>query len=54
MATETVTVGVTLRLPGALRDALAASARRNRRSLNSEIVVLLEGIKLTPAESAST
>ena len=31
-----------LRLPGALKERLKAQAARNRRSLNSEIVVILE------------
>lgn len=31
-----------LRLPGALKERLKAQAARNRRSLNSEIVVMLE------------
>lgn len=30
-----------LRLPGALKERLKAQAERNRRSLNSEIVVML-------------
>jgi hypothetical protein len=30
-----------LRLPGALKERLKAQAERNRRSLNSEIVVIL-------------
>jgi len=31
-----------LRLPGALKERLKAQAERNRRSLNSEIIVILE------------
>lgn len=35
-----------LRLPGALKERLKAQAERNRRSLNSEIVVILESQSL--------
>ena len=35
-----------LRLPGALKERLKAQAARNRRSLNSEIVVILESQSL--------
>ena len=36
------TTSYPLRIPGALRAALALSAAANRRSLNSEILVILE------------
>jgi hypothetical protein len=54
MKDEPETVGVTLRLPAPLRDAIAASAKRNRRSLNSEIVVMLEGLKREPASDGAS
>ncbi|WP_092423091.1 Arc family DNA-binding protein [Devosia crocina] len=34
--------GFSLRIPSELRDRLRLSARENRRSLNAEILVLLE------------
>ena len=36
-------VRYTLRLPGSLHSALAALARRERRSLHAEILQILEG-----------
>ncbi|KND30894.1 Arc family DNA-binding protein [Streptomyces acidiscabies] len=45
---------ITLRLPADLHAWLAAQARANRRSLNSEIVYRLEGERaaaMTDAES---
>jgi hypothetical protein len=43
-----------LRLPGALKERLKAQAERNRRSLNSEIVVILESQSLWNREQFLT
>lgn len=43
-----------LRLPGALKARLKAQAERNRRSLNSEIVVILESQSLWNREQFLT
>lgn len=40
-----------LRIPANVRDQLAAEAQKNRRSLNSEIIVRLEQSLQTPQEA---
>jgi len=42
MGVKDESVRITLRLPESLRNSLLISARSNRRSMNSEIVSLLE------------
>lgn len=40
---QDVSVQLNFRIPEKLKDSLRQSARINRRSMNAEIVVLLEG-----------
>ncbi|MBN9052571.1 MAG: Arc family DNA-binding protein [Rhizobiales bacterium] len=49
-------VAVSVRMPKAVRDSLQISAEKSRRSMNSEIVFLLEGALAgkTEAETAAT
>lgn len=43
-----------LRLPGDLRARVKAQAQRNRRSMNAEIVLMIEaGLERTPSDLSS-
>lgn len=46
-------VRITLRFPSELRDSLLSSAEANNRSMNAEIVSLLQGALSSEADVAS-
>jgi hypothetical protein len=48
---QTETVQFNFRIPEKLKDSLRQSARINRRSMNAEIVVLLEGALLNSPQT---